>query len=134
MLNSCQNTRKVCTTTYRGLKDQLNACIFLFDLVPDWYYVCIFGELALQNCSSYFEPDTLSYHFCLRVHLYHGLANANANMGAVDCPSHWSASAFIPRSPIGDTDALLAQLLFTWYPSVCDWAQRWSDPDLTKQG
>ena len=60
-----------------------------------------------------FEPDTLSYHFCFRVHLYHGLANANANMGAVDCPSHWSASAFIPRSLIGDTDALLAQLLFT---------------------
>jgi hypothetical protein len=59
------------------------------------------------------EPHTLSYHFCFRVHLYQGLANANANMGAVACPSHLSASASIPPSPIGDTDALLAQLLFT---------------------
>ena len=96
-----------------SLKDQPNAYIFLLNLVPGWYYACIFGELTLRTARATFEPDTLSYHFCFRVHLYHGLANANANMGAVDCHSHWSGSTFIPPSPIVDTDALLAQLLFT---------------------
>ena len=36
-----------------SLRDQFNAYFFLLNLVPDWYYACIFGELALQNSLSY---------------------------------------------------------------------------------